>query len=641
MRRLAAMALILAALTLAGTAAAQPPGLAQAPAQAPDAGCRSCHPKMRPAMPPPGKAKAGHALTCISCHLGFGQAKDYTAAHRGLVANPSSLDQAGRACGPCHDPWPERVQGSPMASAATVIAMTRFLWGAQPDASPRFGVRAGKGLLALPTPRQTGAPVDDLLRRRCLRCHLWSKGAELNGARRSSGCAACHRPRDAAGRPPTGHGLTKRIPVRQCLTCHGGCGAGAQYTGMTPRDPEEAARFLDANPEHPALWQGRSWRPMRPDTHFSAGLACIDCHTRGDVMGDGTLRPAAIMQVGVRCTTCHGRPGQPSKEALNARGERLSGVHRVPRGLVLVTKLEGQARLIPALAGGQAAPVAHIAPGHQNLACHACHGSYNPADWGTMALLERRQGYGQWRPLAAQGDPQVLALLQAPAPAPPWLPLPPLTTDYLSGETRPGMWVLKPFFRRQTWRVYGRGPDGRAMLLAPRFGWLATIMDQDLRLISRAQAPRTHTGLPGLGVLAWNPHTTARAAPACADCHGSAMALGLGLTFRREPKPGDAQAGPRLAPRLWLPAAEGLNLPGGLAQVTDLSGRPLMRFMAPGSGPFPPGLLRMLLQPDKLYTRWLLRDLKRRWPQTGGPEPGAGQDGAAKGGKNGAATARP
>ncbi len=606
----------LAALLLAALAA---PARGQAPAL--DAGCRSCHPKMRPAMPPPGQAQGAHELGCTVCHLGDGAAKERAAGHRGLVANPSALDQAGRACGPCHKPWPQRVQGSPMASAAPLIAMTRFLWGAQADASPRFGVRSARGLLPLPSPQQTGTAVDDLLRRRCLRCHLWSRGADLAGARRSAGCAACHRPRDAAGRPPAGHGLTKAIPTSQCLTCHGGCGAGPEYAGRVARDPSAGARFLAGDPGRPRLWQGRSWRPMRPDLHYSAGMACIDCHSRPEVMGDGKLLPAGILHVGVRCTTCHGRPGQPPQAAVTSHGVHLAGVHQVPRGLVLVTKLDGRPRRVPSLPGGESAPVAHRVPGHQRLACHACHSASNPADWGTMALLERRQGYGQWRRLAAQGDPQVLALLQAPAPEPPWLPVPPLTRDYLSGALRPGMWLLAPFFRRFEWRVYGRGPDGRTMLLAPRFGWIVTLMDQDLRLTSQAQAPRTYGGRPGLGVLPWHPHTTSRAAPACADCHGSAMALGLGLTFRREPDPEHPGAGPRLAPRLWRPAAEGLSLPGGLAQVTDLSGRPTQEFLVPGSGPYPAGLLRQLLQPDKAYTRWLLKDLKQSWPLVGGPKP--------------------
>jgi hypothetical protein len=159
-------------------------------------------------MPPPGQ---GHAIACTRCHLGDGQAKEGDAAHQGLVKNPSAL-----ACGSCHQGWPDKVKRSPMATNLGIIAQTRYLWGAQPSLGPEFAVRHARPLVAMPDPQVDGKPVDDFLRRRCLRCHLWGQGADSKGARRSAGCVACHRPYDAQGRPPQGHGLTRKVPVRQC-----------------------------------------------------------------------------------------------------------------------------------------------------------------------------------------------------------------------------------------------------------------------------------------------------------------------------------------------------------------------------------------------------------------------------------------
>ncbi len=564
-----------------------------------DAGCRACHWDYAPPIPPvrPGR------LLCTSCHLGRGRAREPAQGHRGLVANPSALDQAERACGACHRGRTRQVQSSPMATAAGIINQTRFLWGAQPDTQPRYGVRPAPGLMALPTPDETGQAVDAFLRQRCLRCHLWVEGADLAGARRSSGCAACHRPNPEEGRRPPGHHITRRVPVSQCLRCHAGCGAGAEYTGRIPRDAHRQARFLQKDPRRPRLWQGRTWRPMQPDLHFQAGLACIDCHGPADVMGDGRVRAAGLLQVGVRCTTCHGRPGRPP-QGRTTRGRRLAGLRLGPGPPVLRSKLGGKSLPVPLLAGGKGAPVAHRVEAHARVACHACHSATNPAAWGLQVLRETRgRALAQWRYLAAQGDPQVLALLDRPPPPPPWRALPPWSRDYLDGRLRPGLWILSPFFRRFRWRIYGRGPDGRSFLLAPRFQYLVTLLDRRGRLIESAARPR-----PGLGLTPWHPHTTARATVACSDCHGNPTALGLGLTFAVP----DAK-GIRLAPRLWRPRDEGLAVPDW-TQAVDRKGRPLQALLVPGSRPYGKEMLERLLRPGPDYRRWLIEALEEQWP---------------------------
>lgn len=574
-----------------------------------DSGCLSCHQGYQAPMPPTGKGPA-----CTACHRGDGQARDIQAGHRNLAANPSALDQAERACGSCHPGRTARVRLSPMATNMGIIGQTRRLWGAQGDLQPRFGVRSAPGLMALPSPRETGAPVDDFLRRRCLRCHLWTKGADMPGARRPAGCAACHQ--------GPGHRLTRRVSTERCLTCHAGCGAGAEYTGRIPRDAVAQARFLAGDPDRPQLWQGRDWRPMVPDLHYRAGLACIDCHAAEEIMGDGRLRPAGLLHVGLRCTTCHGRPGKPGSGE-TAHGVKLNNLRRTPKGLALTGKLDGREHIAPALAGREQGPMAHRIPAHDKVACHACHSASNPAVWGLQVLLETRSAYHQWSPIRAQGDPQVLKLLSAPRPRPPRHALPPETRDYISGRARPGMWILSPFFRRFEWRVYGRGPDGRTFLLAPRFQYVVTRLDGEGRLQEQARIPS-----PGLGLTPWHPHTTTRAAQGCADCHGKASALGLGLTFLR-PAGKDRPAG--LAPGLWRPEQEGLNLKGDWTQAVDLRGVARQLFLVPGSGPYGGQQLKRLLQPGKEYKRWLLKFLDEQSRPPVGDDPKMKPAGASSG----------
>lgn len=575
-------------------------GAGAALAAQPDAGCRKCHEGMASPMPPAGK---GPKASCIACHAGQGQAQDIKAGHRGLVANPSALDQAQATCGRCHQGRVAQVRLSPMATAAPLINQTRYLWGAGSSAKLRYGVHAEPGFLAaIPEPETSGQPVDDLLRRRCLRCHLWTKGADLKGARRSAGCAACHRPYDAQGSTPKKHNLTRKVGVDQCLTCHGGCGAGAEYVGRISRDEHHTARFLAEDREQPDLWQGRTWRPMQPDLHFKAGMACIDCHPAAEIMGDSKLRPAGLLHVGLRCTTCHGQIGRPpsGSQARTTRNQPLAHVKPNPAGQwQLTTKLGGRVLDIPMPSKG---PIAHIAPGHERLACHACHSATNPTVWGRQALLETSQRFRQWQPIAAQGDPQLLGLMRDK-------PQRPVSQDWLTGRTKPGVWVLATFFRRFEWRIYGRGPDGRVMPLAPRFGWVLTPPGdgQPARLLS------TGDKRPSLGVSPWHAHTTGKATVGCYGCHGGALQNGLGLTFVTQ---GGKENPPRLAPRLWQSKAEGLKPDLDWTQMVDIKGSPRQVFLVPGSRPFNADEIKLLLWGSKRYKRWLLKALDQQWPMT-------------------------
>lgn len=613
MRRMIYIAALLAGLM------ALVPALLPVLVWAEDQGCRACHKEMASPMPPAGR---GQPTDCTACHLGDGAADKAPAGHAGLAANPSALDQAARACGPCHPGRAEQVKKSPMATGVGVINQTRFLWGSQPDAKPRYAVKALDGLAAIPEPTPA-TPVDDLLRRRCLRCHLWVPGTDLDGARRSAGCAACHRPAPTGPEARHGHRLTRRVPVSQCLTCHAGCGAGAEYVGRVPRDEHESARFLEPNPNRPRLWQGRVWRPMRPDLHQAAGLACIDCHPASEVMGDGQVRAAGLLHVGLRCTTCHGRPGRPpaGPVARTAHGAALENVSVDARGVRLKAKLSGKALKVPLLAAGSAAPAAHRIGEHDRLACHACHSALNPAQWGRMALLENTEHYAQWEPMAAQGDPQLLRLMVERLPAP-------ISADWLTGLTSPGIWITAPFFRRFEWRIYGRGPDGRVMLLAPRFAWALAQEGKPARLLTSGD------GRPALGVTPWHSHSTTKAAPSCADCHGRAFENGLGMTFVRQ---GGKEAGLELAPSLWRAEKEGFAPGLDWNRVGDLQGRAQAVFLAPGARPFNRQEINRLLKPGKDYTRWLLKALDEQWPgstpeaQGGEPQPG-GHDGQAHGG---------
>jgi hypothetical protein len=115
--------------------------------------------------------------------------------------------------------------------------------------------------------RFTGKGYDELT---CKNCHTPSV---------TGGCAACHASADP--------GLGDTVSTTTCAACHG-------------RQNAEVA-------------QGFS------DVHRDAGMDCMDCHTLGDVHGDGTtyasmLDPGAI---DAKCENCHTTPSDNTYHAIH------------------------------------------------------------------------------------------------------------------------------------------------------------------------------------------------------------------------------------------------------------------------------------------------------------------------------------
>ena len=54
------------------------------------------------------------------------------------------------------------------------------------------------------------------------------------------------------------------------------------------------------------------WK-LVPDIHHEKTMACIDCHTGQDTMGDGKIHVDMEDQIEVRCEDCHGLYSTPPK----------------------------------------------------------------------------------------------------------------------------------------------------------------------------------------------------------------------------------------------------------------------------------------------------------------------------------------
>ena len=147
---------------------------------------------------------------------------------------------------------------------------------------------------------------------RCLTCHLYADPIPEIGYHRLSGCSACHSPSNLMGtyvgedptiaRDQSGHAaqhrLTIGIPYTQCNTCHNRGNYNLVDMDFRPRED------LPTDQRAPRLQD--YYQPIAQFTLCEWELDCVDCHTSGEVMGNGDLHSSQAEIQYVQCKTCHG-----------------------------------------------------------------------------------------------------------------------------------------------------------------------------------------------------------------------------------------------------------------------------------------------------------------------------------------------
>ncbi|MBI4775364.1 MAG: hypothetical protein HY788_14540 [Deltaproteobacteria bacterium] len=613
---------------------------ALAPAWGSVDGCRSCHKDVEEIGP-------SHAFPCSDCHGGNNKADTLPEAHNELVSNPSSLDDAQQRCGPCHRDEVERVRRSLMATAAGIINQTRYVFGRQEKGSLEYATAPVDRLKQVPEPSDAENDlVDDLLRRRCLRCHLGTRGARRFGDFRSEGCAACHvlyaddglsldihssidpkepeEERRGQGHPIR-HGFTTRIPNTQCAHCHNGNRVGADYLGLFERDYHEAYRFLSPDGRQFYPKYGLDHHRLLPDVHFEKGLHCIDCHVQSELMGDGNIYGVARDALKVTCRDCHGDlrrrpetvpPSAPQRSnpidpeppmdrtVLAKSGDRISNVRLQEERLVLTSKVTGRRHLVPVLLDMDTQPTDHRIVEHMDgMTCHSCHAAWSFQDYGLHLFREDVPRYEKWRPLWAQNDPQIqellgknLSLLEEQWSAP-------VTKDWIDSKQRSGAWYSGWSMRRWDGNVLGRDPSGLVRVFRPQYQYMITWVDGTGTVRLDSVIPRTLDGQLGFAMNPYAPHTIRRQVVRCEGCHLNAKAAGLGaLQIRLN---GDKP----VAVPLTRPRLDGLDISFQLSQMVDLTGRPVQVSTHGGARPFNADELRRLLNPTRAYQKYRLEEL--------------------------------
>jgi hypothetical protein len=569
--------------------------------------CLTCHDGLE-------EASSSHPLEafgCVVCHGGEGLGVTVAIAHQGLIGgrNPSDLSVAGQTCGrpggQCHAARQlpaqnsvDRVRASIMATMSGVIASLRYAWGGQASDEARYAAVGVKNAAPKPgslaelwtippmgqaaglpgeTPASPGELADDQWRKLCASCHLWSR-KESGPSAHSAGCTACHAlynskatyeggdptlPRDKPGYPKQ-HVFTTAIPADQCLRCHNRSGRlGLSYTGLEEADGY-GTPYQKGRPNLGALSGDRDVRHLVPDIHFERGLACIDCHSGKEVMGDGNIYSHMRHQVEIRCTDCHGSFGQPpptkiltadDEEALwrvralrlpdlpgkevglTQRGTPILNLRQENGKMILRGKLDQKDHPCPTISART--DKYHRIPGHgvERLECSACHSRWAPQCYGCHDY--RRQGEE--------------------------------ALDVRLGVKTEGLWQETRDYYRFDKPALGLNSRAKVSVVMPGCQVVFTELDPSGKVVpGRDKQVFTGPGF-GHGIVSTpiEPHTTRPEVRPCQECHADPKTLGIGA--------GLFQAGKRWGSNTFIPLLKAEINPLGFAweSLTGPQGQPL------------------------------------------------------------------
>jgi len=463
--------LLLAGLTGCDRAAdrqAAPPAVTQKPTPSPTQGCTACH---------PFTLDTAHSFGCPGCHGGDPAATTAEAAHANLIELPAHPANMRAVCGRCHARETEAVAGSLHFTLAREVNSVRRAFGANQDLP---------SLLAIPVTEPPTTPLalaDDMLRRRCLRCHPYYQGDPYPETEHGTGCAACHL--DFGDTRLESHAFVRFPADDQCLHCHYGNTVGADYYGRFERDfsweYRTPYRLDDVSPRP----YGVEYHQLAPDVHQRAGMACIDCHDGGQLMD--TAHGKATLS----CAACHDwRPGRPLPAAnLTVASDQL----------ILITRRDGKRLPVPTLTDP-----AHRA--YQDKAtCVACHAQWSFNDHGQHLLRQDTDDYDPWTFLTVQGCYEVEASLENGLAGEE--DGPPAMIDKLTGDARPGLWLKGYELRRWEEPLLCRDDAGRLTVCRPSLDLHLSFLNADQEVLFDAVTP-----VPGTRIIRpYTPHTTGKA----------------------------------------------------------------------------------------------------------------------------------
>ncbi|RUM36518.1 MAG: hypothetical protein DSY58_05170 [Desulfobulbus sp.] len=457
------ISLLLIASTASGaeteTRSSAPPPQQEKTASLPHQGCTGCHSDVKP--------DSNHTLACIDCHRGNNSSSQQKTAHKGMIAAPAAPANMDAACGRCHKERVNTCRLSPHFTLKKAVNTVRR----------HFGLPALASLTQIPEavyPPSKKDLINDMLRRQCLRCHVYTAGDNYPYVRRGKGCAACHM-QFIEGKLQS-HNFS-RPSEHQCLSCHYGNHVGSDFEGKYEHDFNWEYRTPYTTNSPYMRPYGVEQHNLEPDIHKLKGLTCIDCHTGSTLSGE---------KLRIQCTSCH-LAGQAS--ALPDNVEQEDG------DFILISTGNSQKHRIPQL----------INPAHEKyrgqVACQVCHAQWSFNDRATHLMLSYLEDVDQWERLTVQSNSAVEMFLEHNLYADED-ELSPAMIDSISGRHKPGIWYMG--FTQRRWEniLIDKDSDGVIKVFRPMLDLRISAVSEDEEVLFD-----NLTGT-GNGLLPYTPHTT-------------------------------------------------------------------------------------------------------------------------------------
>lgn len=446
--------------------------------------CLSCHKdeKLDPAHDP-------RVIGCASCHLGDALAIDKEQAHQGMVINPGDLRVVEKTCGVegCHPTDVKKVKNSLMATNRGIIGTLLFYWGEtdsqDTDLTIEQLINSGETSLAL-----------DYFRKLCATCHLWKQKNDIPGApdffnEKGGGCSACHyllpEGEDIQGVAGFGDAtksekkkahplIIQKVADDNCIRCHNRSGRiGISYTGIFESEGY-GTPYEHGGMSSKQLPGQRFYLEIAEDIHHKKEMACIDCHTRNEIMGDGTSYAHYEDQLEISCEMCHSE-----KPGITRKGDPVSNISEKDGKYQMTGRVND--KVYPLLP-----PKKDVCDfsGHKRVTCEACHSTWVPQCYGCHAKRDETQTH----------------------------------LDKLTLKETPGMWEEGRSYIRYEKPMLALWKD-KVVIVTPGCQDIVTLIDKD---------GNVEGGFNRFTMAAINPHTTQAEGRSCADCHQSTKTVGLG-----------------------------------------------------------------------------------------------------------------
>ncbi|MGW8193864.1 MAG: hypothetical protein ACWGOX_06320 [Desulforhopalus sp.] len=448
--------------------------------------CLSCHKEE--------KLDTAHDVSvigCASCHLGNALAITKDKAHQGMVRNPGDLRHVAKTCSVegCHPTDEHRVKNSLMATNRGILGTLLYYWGENDSQDTELTVeeliRTGRTSLGL-----------DYFRKLCATCHLWKQKNDLAGIPKffndkGGGCSACHYylPDDTGGESALFAGadtengassrkshplITRRVHSVNCVRCHNRSGRiGISYLGIFESEGY-GTPFEQGKLNKKRLPGNRFYLELADDVHHAKGMECIDCHTRNEIMGDGTSYAHYEEQVEISCTVCHSpEPGRTRKN------DHLTNLEVEDGEIVLIGKVDDKSHPVKVPKAG----VCDFSQ-HKRVSCEACHSTWVAQCYGCHAKRDVRENH----------------------------------LDKLNHQETEGWWEEGRSYIRYERPMLAVWSD-EIVVVTPGCQDIVTVVGEEGNI---EQSFNRFT------MAAINPHTTQGKGRDCVDCHASTKTVGLG-----------------------------------------------------------------------------------------------------------------